>query len=199
MVAIYFLAVLRKNSAKSVILSSVSDLSEFGFFQKRSVKEFMHFSSVILVERTEPDVKVSVQQQGYMCNAFVRPDNLAAVVVTDDEYPTTKAHTCLTHLLNAFSSSIKPEIWALSDADLEFPEIKTIFKMFSNPVKEPVSAAGLEEELDETKIILHKTVVGILRRGENLDDLIRTADDISEQSKAFYKSARKSNSCCTAL
>ena len=44
--------------------------------------------------------------------------------------------------------------------------------------------------------MLHKTIDNLLERGEKLDSLVERSDDLSKQSKMFYKQARKTNSCC---
>ena len=54
----------------------------------------------------------------------------------------------------------------------------------------------VQNELDETKIILHNTIAAVLDRGEKLDDLVFKSEGLSLQSKTFYKTARKTNSCC---
>jgi len=37
----------------------------------------------------------------------------------------------------------------------------------------------------------------VLERGEKLDSLVEKSNALSTQSKMFYKSAKKTNSCCT--
>ena len=54
----------------------------------------------------------------------------------------------------------------------------------------------VQNELEETKIILHDTIKAVLDRGEKLDDLVAKSEDLSMQSKTFYKTAKKTNSCC---
>ena len=49
----------------------------------------------------------------------------------------------------------------------------------------------VQAELDETKIVLHKTIESVLERGEKLDSLVERSDALSAQSKLFYKSAKK--------
>jgi len=36
----------------------------------------------------------------------------------------------------------------------------------------------------------------LLQRGEKLDDLVTKSDMLSAQSKMFYKTSKKTNSCC---
>lgn len=44
----------------------------------------------------------------------------------------------------------------------------------------------IQRELDETKIVLHKTIESVLQRGEKIDDLVEKSDGLSAQSKVFY-------------
>lgn len=45
----------------------------------------------------------------------------------------------------------------------------------------------IQKELDETKIVLHKTIESVLQRGEKIDDLVQKSDGLSAQSKMFYR------------
>lgn len=44
-----------------------------------------------------------------------------------------------------------------------------------------------------------KTIENVLERGEKLDDLVSKSQDLSMQSKVFYKQAKKTNSCCVVM
>ncbi len=44
----------------------------------------------------------------------------------------------------------------------------------------------IQKELDETKIVLHKTIESVLERGEKIDTLVQKSDGLSAQSKMFY-------------
>ena len=54
----------------------------------------------------------------------------------------------------------------------------------------------IQRDLDETTQILHKTIDGVLERGVKLDGLVEKSNDLSAQSKMFYKQAKKTNGCC---
>jgi Synaptobrevin len=49
----------------------------------------------------------------------------------------------------------------------------------------------VQQELDETKVVLHKTIESVLQRGEKLDQLVERSDALSAQSRLFYKTAKK--------
>ena len=48
----------------------------------------------------------------------------------------------------------------------------------------------IQRDLDETKVVLHKT---------KLDALVDKSSDLSLASQMFYKQARKTNSCCKMM
>jgi synaptobrevin homolog YKT6 len=53
----------------------------------------------------------------------------------------------------------------------------------------------VQGEVDATKIIL-KNNIEALNRGENLEDLLKRSENVSDQAKYFAKSAKKMNACC---
>ncbi|KAG5280550.1 hypothetical protein AALO_G00061330 [Alosa alosa] len=65
----------------------------------------------------------------------------------------------------------------------------------TNP-KEADALTRAQAEVEETKVILHNTMESLLQRGEKLDDLVQRSEHLGDTSKAFYKTARKHNSCC---
>jgi len=201
MVKIYSLAVVYRNptSGKGVILAKVIDEGSFGFFERKSAAEFLGFSSQMLTERTDRCARQSVKQDEYMVHCHVRADSLAGVVCTDSEYPQRVAHSLISKFLEDFAEKIPSSKWATDDADtIHFPQLSAYLAKFQNPA-EADSLTKLQSELDETKIIMHDNIEKILDRGEKLDDLVAKSEGLSYQSKAFYTTARKTNSCCVIL
>jgi synaptobrevin family protein YKT6 len=76
--------------------------------------------------------------------------------------------------------------------------LESYLTKYQNP-KEADAMTKMQTDIDETKIILHNAISGILQRGEKLDDIVKMAEDMSTQSKVFYKTARKTNQCCHLL
>ena len=75
--------------------------------------------------------------------------------------------------------------------------LDTFLKKYQNPA-EADPMMKVQNELDETKIVLHNTIQAVLERGENLDNLVAKSEGLSMQSKTFYKTAKKTNSCCAS-
>lgn len=196
---LYSLTVLYKGVDGQVKkLCSASDLASFGYFQRSSVQEFMDFTSKILVERTNVAQRAAVREADYMCHVYVRSDSLAAVLVSDHEYPQRVAFTLLNKVLDDFAAKYPSFHWSSTTTELPFPEASDILQKYQNP-KEADAMTKIQSDLDETKIVLHNTIEAVLQRGEKLDDLVEKSEGLSTQSKAFYKTARKTNSCCVIL
>lgn len=196
MVKVYALAVLYKGVNSATVLKAAYNLQSFSFFQKGSVQEFMTFVSKTVVERTQPASRQSVKEGEYMLQVYVRADNLAGVLISDHEYPNRVAHTLITKILDEFSAKVPTSSWATADeSTVDFPILPEYLTRFQNP-READALTKIQEDLDETKIILHNTIKAVLDRGEQLDELVAKTDSLSTSSKAFYKTARKTNSCC---
>ncbi|XP_064483789.1 synaptobrevin homolog YKT6-like [Ornithodoros turicata] len=199
MVKLFYIAVLYKHPTKGSTLKSASELSSFGYFQRASVLEFLKFSGQILVARTLPASRSSVREKEYMCHVYVRSDYLAGVVVSDHEYPNRVAHTLINKFLDEFCAKVPSSTWAtVTESSCNFSGLEALLAKYQNPV-EADAMTKIQADLDETKIILHNTIDAVLDRGEKLDDLVAKSEDLSMQSKAFYKTARKTNQCCTVL
>jgi synaptobrevin family protein YKT6 len=131
-----------------------------------------------------------------MCHVYVRADNLAGVLIADHEYPGRVAHTLLTKVLDDFSAKVPADQWANGGEGLvNFTQLPTFLSKYQDP-READALTKIQGDLDETKIILRNTIESVLERGEKLDDLISKSEQLSIQSIAFYKTAKKTNSCC---
>lgn len=63
-------------------------------------------------------------------------------------------------------------------------------QMCMRNVQDPHQADKLtkiQSDLDETKVVLHRTIESMLERGEKLDTLVGKSEDLSMASQMFYK------------
>lgn len=197
---IYSLAVvLSPPSGPSAILSQASDLSSFSFYQKGSVGEFMTFFTKTVAERTSQGQRQTVQENNYTAHVYNRggAEQLSAVIVTDMEYPVRPAFSLLTKILDEFTAKV-PQSSFSNPSAISFPDINTYIQKYQDP-RQADNIMRVQQELDETKIILHKTIESVLERGEKLDNLVERSTALSAQSKMFYKTAKKQNSCCSVM
>ncbi|KAI0084669.1 snare protein YKT6 [Irpex rosettiformis] len=191
--------VLAPPQSTSTILVQASDLSSFSFYQRGSVGEFLTFFSKTIAERTPQGQRQSVQENNYTAHVYNRggAEQLAGVIITDQEYPVRPAFSLLTKLLDDFIAKI-PQTAFSNPSAISFPEINTYLSKYQDP-RQADAIMRVQQELDETKIVLHKTIESVLERGEKLNDLVDRSNALSAQSKMFYKTAKKQNSCCLVM
>ncbi|MED6180854.1 VAMP-like protein ykt61 [Stylosanthes scabra] len=163
-----------------LILANATDVTEFGYFQRSSVREFIVFIARTVAKRTTQGQRQSVQHQEYKVHAYNR-NGLCAVAFMDDHYPVRSAFSLLNKVMDEYQKSFG-ESWRTVEAD------STQSWPFLDEALDPTEADKLlkiQKELDETKIILHQTIDSVLARGEKLDSLVEKSSDLSAASQAF--------------
>lgn len=178
-------------------LCSASDLSSYGYFQRQGVKEMLTFFTKTFTKRTQPGQRQSITHESYVVHCYVRSDGLAGAVTTDLEYPARVAFVLLTQLLDEFTTTLGATSWKSSSSPyaIEFPAMQGYLTKYQDPAAAD-KVTKIQKDLEDTTQILHKTIDSVLERGVKLDNLVERSDDLSRQSKMFYKQAKKTNSCC---
>ncbi|KAJ4907833.1 VAMP-like protein YKT61 [Raphanus sativus] len=187
-------------ASNPVILAKASNVSHIGYFYQTNAEEFLVFVGRTVASRTPPSQRQSVQHQEYKVHAYNR-NGLCVVGFMDDHYPLRSAFTLLNQVIDEYQKSFG-ETWKSakedSTAKSSWSYLDDALTKFQDPA-EADKLLKIQRELDETKIILHKTIDSVLARGEKLDSLVEKSSDLSSASQMFYKSAKKTNSCCTIL
>jgi len=178
-----------------LMLAEASELSHFNFFQRGTIREMMTFFAKNIVERTPPGQRQTVQHEEYNVHVYVRSDGLAGAITADMEYPPRVAFVLLTDLLEQFTATVAGWQAAEGPEEVSFPQLQEAIIRFQDPA-EADSIVKIQKQIDETKDVLHNTIDNLLARGEKLDRLVERSDELSMQSKMFYRQARKTNSCC---
>lgn len=179
-------------------LKAAFDVSSFSFFQRSSVQDFMGFTAKLMAERTQIGDRQSISEGEYMCHVFVRADSLIGVCLSDQEYPKMVAHKLLTKVLDDFTLTVPRDQWTGGTEVAGFTgSLEIYIKKYMDPCQvDPMMK--MEKDLDETKIILHRSIEAVLERDEKLHDLVAKSDELSEGSKMFYKTVPKQG-CCSSL
>jgi len=183
--------------ADPISLASAMDLNSYGYFQRQGVKEMLTFFSKTVIKRTEIGQRQSVEHESHVVHCYVRSDGLAGTVATDAEYPARVAFVMLTQVLEEFTGAAGSESWksVTVPESVPFPKLEEYLSKYQDPA-EADNVTRIQRDLDETTSILHKTIDSVLERGTKLDSLVERSDDLSRQSKMFYKQAKKTNGCC---
>ncbi|XP_014403951.1 PREDICTED: synaptobrevin homolog YKT6-like [Myotis brandtii] len=203
---LFSLSILYKGDPKAVLLRAAYNVSSLSFFQRTSVQEFMTFTSQLIVELSAKGSRASVKEQEYLGHVYVQNHSLAGVVIADSENPSRVAFTWLEKVLDYSSKQVDGIDWPVrSPATIHYIALDDFLSTYQNP-READPVSKVQADLDETKIVLHNTMEFLLGRGEKIDDLVSKSEVLgihskaaNHCSKAFYKTARKQNSCCAVM
>ncbi|XP_058085428.1 VAMP-like protein YKT61 [Magnolia sinica] len=196
--ALLVLKCIESSGSDPIVLANASDVSQFGYFQRTGAKEFILFVGRTVAKRTPPGQRQSVQNEEYKVHSYNR-NGLCALAFMDDHYPVRSAFSLLNKVLDEYQKNFG-DSWRTvqTDSTQPWPYLNDALTKFQDPA-EADKLLKIQRDLDETKIILHKTIDSVLARGEKLDSLVEKSSDLSAASQMFYKQAKKTNQCCTIL
>ncbi|KAI9893761.1 MAG: palmitoyltransferase [Vezdaea aestivalis] len=195
---LFYIGILKNDTKPAHELCSEKDLTSFGRFTKGSFGEFMTLFSKVLAERTKPGQRQDVEEKGNTFHVYGRSEGVAGIIITDHEYPALVAHQLLSKVVDEFLVKYPRSQFAEGTPDLPLPQLKDYIVKYQDPAQAD-SIMKIQRELDETKIVLHKTIESVLERGEKIDTLVEKSDGLSAQSRMFYTQAKKQNSCCMVM
>mmetsp|Transcript_15974 Transcript_15974/g.40390 ORF Transcript_15974/g.40390 Transcript_15974/m.40390 type:complete len:201 (-) Transcript_15974:1438-2040(-) len=180
-----------------VYLSAATDLSSFGFFERTTAGQFVKFIGRTLIKRTPPGKRQSVANEGHMVHTYLRSDGLGGVLIADAEYPERVAFTILGQMLDQFNTEFATK-WPTvkEDTELAFEGLKKAIVEYQDPSKAD-KITKIQQDLDQTMEVMHKTIDSVLERQVKLDKLVQESSDLSQTSKMFYDKAAQHNQCCT--
>lgn len=198
MVKLYSISVLRNDTKPAAEIVQASDLSSFPWLARSSAQEFMTFTSVKVAEGTKAGMRQTIEEKGQKFHVYARTEGICGVIIADGDYPQRVAFTLLNKVLDEFLVKHPRSKWAMGTPKLPMPELDSYILKYQDP-KQADTIMRVQQELDETKIVLHKTIDSVLQRGEKLDDLLQRSDELSTRSKMFARQAKKTNSCCILM
>ena len=113
-----------------------------------------------VAERTKPGQRQDIEEKSYTFHAYGRTEGVAGVIVTDGEYPALVAHQLLSKIVDEFLAKYPRTSFSdssIRDNACPLPQLKEYIVKYQDP-SQADSIMKIQQELDETKIVLHKTV-----------------------------------------
>ncbi|KAA6412880.1 MAG: Synaptobrevin like ykt6 [Lasallia pustulata] len=178
---LYYIGILKNEEKPAHELCAEKDLSSYSRFTRDNYGEFMSLFSKTVAERTKPGQRQDIEEKSYTFHVYGRTEGVAGVIISDHDYPALVAHQLLSKVVDEFLSRYPRTAFANSNPSLAFPQLKEYITKYQDP-QQADSIMKIQKELDETKIVLHKTIESVLERGEKIDSL-----------------AKKQNSCCIIM
>lgn len=196
-------AILIVNSQSSFgepsLLCREYKLSDFSILKHGTIKGVCKFLARTLVLHVGPGHRGSVihdQFHVHICHIGL---GLAAVGITDHEYPQRVIKEALGAVLDKFLEAHRGD-WNVQrkiDDKLPFPELKRMLSNFQDP-RSVDSIHRLQAMSNELIEIVTESISQVIIRGERLENLMQASDDLNARAKLFYKESKKKN-CCSLI
>jgi len=95
----------------------------------------------------------------YTFHCYGRTEGIAGVIISKGKYPSLAAHQILSKVVDEFLSQnpVSSINAANTDNSVNFPALKKYLQEYQDP-NQVGSITRIQQELDETKIVLHKTI-----------------------------------------
>ena len=185
--------------AKPIILASAFQVDFVSIFQRGTLKNFINFHSRLVIERVQKDTHAQVQLEKGICYAFSSDDKIGVTMICDEEYPKRVAIDILLKVHDSFKLFQAQNNLDLNkiedDTNVKFNYIETAIVDWQDPSKKD-SIMKLQNELNDVQDIMRQNLNELLKREENLENLMEKSKDLSAASVNFYKQAKKTNRCC---
>ena len=185
--------------AKPIILSSAFSLSFVSIFQRSTLKNFINFHSRLVIERVQKDTHAAVQLEKGICYAVASDDKIGVTMICDEEYPKRVAIDFLLKVhdnFKVFQTQNNLDLNSIEDdTDVNYDYIANEIEEWQDPSKKD-NIMKLQNELNDVQDIMRQNLNELLKREENLENLMEKSKDLSAASVNFYKQAKKTNRCC---
>ena len=184
---------------KPIILSSAFALSFVSILQRRTLKEFANFHSRLVIERLQKGAMTEVKLEQGICYAISQVEKIGCTIICDEEYPKRIAIELLIKIVDNFKDFLAKEKIDLNsiekDTDVKFDYLKNTIIEWQDPSKKD-NIMILQDHLIELNNIMKQNLNELLKRGENLENLMEKSEDLKASSVNFYIYAKKTNRCC---
>ncbi|KAF2731846.1 snare protein [Polyplosphaeria fusca] len=217
---IYYIGVWRNEKGKDTMqLCADEFLKDFNYFSKKAVREILEWSAGVVAQRTSPGSRNSApadekekedetprkpDKDVMWVHAYGRSEGVCGIAISDGEYDARICHSLINKFLDDFitkyprTSYVNLPKTPNPTNPLPLPGLEDYIVKYQDPGQaDPITK--IQQELNDTKIVLHKTIEGVLERGEKVDNLVAKSEGLSASSKMFYTQAKKQNSCCIVM
>jgi len=174
-------AICKLDTIDSRIVQEKYSLEKFSIFSRGTIKNVIRVMVLEVSERTNHDTKLMEIREKLNNNNDIKiltqkRAQTRIVVIADGQYSSLVAQQLLQ---TAFENS----------------DYDRLIEEYKNWEDQDVMKK-IEDELEKCNVIVVEGLSQLLARGESLFDLVEKSERLSSQTKLFFKTAKKKNSCC---
>ncbi len=203
-----------ENSSHPVLLfeaCNYDDINRFNIIGRNTLYETCKFISRTVAQRINPSKSHTVyhEEYDYRCHAL-KLRGVCCTIISDLDYKPTRILFELANNLikEIIGSSLMERLSGSRDITkiIKSSEFGNTFNKkldkYLSEYQDPGTVdkiAAINKELEKAREILTQSIDQLCDRGETLNHLIDTSNDLSFQSKKFLDETNKLNKCCVIL
>ena len=149
-------------------------------YERHFIREFVEFGRKEFIKHmdtTEKEFVIEIGNGSFLIYVTIVDDIGVAMLLSSTLELDTTPHTVSKKLILDYK-----RLNYIPDSE---EEIMAFFKI-----------SQIKSDIDDSKKVLLRSISKVIERGENIEDLVNKTQTLSVQSKLFFKSSRKFNSCC---
>ena len=186
------------NSQDFEKIQTVYDVSNISIFTRNITKESFNLGLRVLIQKADKYIG-KYKYKEYLATIF-KKGRVRVGVISSETYP----NGAMMNLLNNIYTFVNPLIEDSINGRYSLKNNPDIIKYISDELKksqnpEPDKITKVQSELDEIKKTMVTNIEKVIDRGEKIDNLIVKSQELSDNSKLFYKKTKKLNRCCIIL
>ena len=125
--------------------------------------------------------KVNEDLNGHLIKVFCHLDGYYYIIISDDEYEDKILYQMLLDL---------------KSNDLDRHSINLLCKDYNDNPQKHDKIKNINDDINETKVIMLNSIDKLLERGEKLDEINKRTEELRQISIDFNNKSIKMNSCC---
>lgn len=133
----------------------------------------------------------SVTDKDFRVHCSLQKNAKHVIVITDQDYPEPVAYRILEKIVSMNENQKEQEE---QGEQKEQEYLMNIFSFYEDPLNDTIYR--MKKDIEETKQILHSSIEKLFLRGEKLEDLIAKTDQLSQETKSFFRRTKKVNRWC---
>lgn len=199
---------IKVDEENAYFLSCVNEYGSFRFFERGTLRQLLMLASregAKNIERIHSRF-ITITDKKYPTDVAIHlladaDFKFVISMVTDTKYPIVVSKRIMSDILDDFNVLHKPKIERLvitGDIDIKNELLLTIMEKYQDP-SSYCKLEKIKEGIEEIKELMITNIELVLQRGVKLDELLQASNDLSENSKRFFKAAKKTNSCCNVM
>ncbi len=195
--------ILLQGESKAIFLKSSFKLDYIPYLKRFMADQPLLFGARTCVSKMKKKETIKLEMkdiENAVLYAHVNAEGLASVIITDKDYPENACKKILIEMLNKFKNLFSHDLLTQykQDQKMKFKELDDMIRKYQDP-KEADKLLKIESELDDLQGMLTKTMEDLLERGENLDEMMKQSEDVSNMAYTFYTSSKKANKKCCSI